>query len=1189
MDVANHGLVLLQQLNIQREFGFLCDCTVAVGDIHFKAHRAVLAAFSNYFKMIFIHQSSDYIKVQPADIQPDIFSYLLHLMYTGKGPKQPVDPNRLEEGIRFLHAYNLVHDPGHTGQVFVQHPDVLPLQSPNLYGIQISGSQKVAMRDVQLPGGRSGSSSQGLDPLCQVSVGVPSNIPEHRYARAPVMSAGNQESAVQLGSEDYSPNLSAGSRGSFSTGLQVPGLNFKRGKHHKLYSCHYCGERFSMRSSLRDHLYSHASGSLPHGAPSENRGLGDSQEAGEEAEKPEGLHAPGSDPLLPALDQQDGNSLDEQPPVGLTLTIDASGDTIETSGNFGSAKRRKFACSVCGHSPDTEPSSISPSSSFLPAGGEEVSAGKHQQGANESRDGQMTELEGAFREVFAQYDSVQVHAHYKCHRVGCERVQPDYRRGDKFVHKWLSDRDLTYCERTGVYWLLYEESQGMFCYLCRRHDTQNKQNKTKVFNGTPAVRYKKSALQVHAESQQHAAAVHAELAGRMSEREIAEKEKEEGAALHALFLAAYWLAREDLPTAKLLSVLRLLGEAGLKGATHFRRPDTLQEVFLSLGHVIRSRVVGRIRQASCYGLLSDQVAASAGGDPEDSAALMAFVQYVDPRTAEVLTNFLFVQAMRRRPDSDLSEELAGLISRTVAQLDLPIQRMASLVTDGGEVMTAERVGVAARLRELNPSLIAFHCLCHRLMLAGVSACPDCHYLLRVESYLEQLWELLERSPGLAEAYLSARLDKAMPSGRLRQALMRRLRQACRWRRLFFEASVEGAYNDYAALLRALSRLQDMDAAASGLLDQLRSMRFAGALYILREVSPILAGLSKIFRKGTVNFFTLEPSIKYTVYKLNEAAGSREALARLKADLLPTGRLASADLPLPSLEQEAELGSLLDAYVTAVKTDLQRRFGGSLSLVSAFSIFNPLLVPSPDSPDFADYGQPEIKTLAAHFYREAEGGEAKVNQLLGEWGKLKFDLHTWKNNVPDAVLTDTRVTVTEWCVRRLFTLKSELHRSCTTLLPLAEVSLSMPITNTWSERGFGALRRIEARLRRGRSFASNPSADLLNSLMHISVNGPDFGTSDCTQIVQEAELLFQQQRRRRFGGGTTGAGSSAQEKPLLVSAKLEDAAEACYSEASDVCMQTEQDLEQLQQELDEAVGILQLPVDNDSDSDDSLCD
>uniref|UniRef100_A0A6I8NJN4 BTB domain-containing protein n=1 Tax=Ornithorhynchus anatinus TaxID=9258 RepID=A0A6I8NJN4_ORNAN len=57
MDTSSHSLVLLQQLNMQREFGFLCDCTVAIGDVYFKAHRAVLAAFSNYFKMIFIHQT----------------------------------------------------------------------------------------------------------------------------------------------------------------------------------------------------------------------------------------------------------------------------------------------------------------------------------------------------------------------------------------------------------------------------------------------------------------------------------------------------------------------------------------------------------------------------------------------------------------------------------------------------------------------------------------------------------------------------------------------------------------------------------------------------------------------------------------------------------------------------------------------------------------------------------------------------------------------------------------------------------------------------------------------------------------------------------------------------------------------------------------------------------------------------
>ncbi|KAG8581047.1 hypothetical protein GDO81_007533, partial [Engystomops pustulosus] len=58
MNLANHGLTFLQQLNAQREFGFLCDCTVALGMFtSFKAHKSVLASFSNYFKMFFVHQT----------------------------------------------------------------------------------------------------------------------------------------------------------------------------------------------------------------------------------------------------------------------------------------------------------------------------------------------------------------------------------------------------------------------------------------------------------------------------------------------------------------------------------------------------------------------------------------------------------------------------------------------------------------------------------------------------------------------------------------------------------------------------------------------------------------------------------------------------------------------------------------------------------------------------------------------------------------------------------------------------------------------------------------------------------------------------------------------------------------------------------------------------------------------------
>uniref|UniRef100_A0A8C2FKP5 Zinc finger and BTB domain containing 2a n=1 Tax=Cyprinus carpio TaxID=7962 RepID=A0A8C2FKP5_CYPCA len=109
------------------------DCTVAIGDVLFKAHKAVLAAFSNYFRMLFIHQNSDCVRLKPSDIQADIFSYLLNLMYTGKFTSQPIDPLRLEQGVKFLHAYPLLQE---ASLLINPESQYVPLTN-SLYGIQI--------------------------------------------------------------------------------------------------------------------------------------------------------------------------------------------------------------------------------------------------------------------------------------------------------------------------------------------------------------------------------------------------------------------------------------------------------------------------------------------------------------------------------------------------------------------------------------------------------------------------------------------------------------------------------------------------------------------------------------------------------------------------------------------------------------------------------------------------------------------------------------------------------------------------------------------------------------------------------------------------------------------------------------------------------------------------------------------
>ena len=47
--------------------------------------------------------------------------------------------------------------------------------------------------------------------------------------------------------------------------------------------------------------------------------------------------------------------------------------------------------------------------------------------------------------------------------------------------------------------------------------------------------------------------------------------------------------------------------------------------------------------------------------------------------------------------------------------------MPCFVSDGASVMTGKNSGVAARLKNLQPTLISFHCICHNLALANSDA------------------------------------------------------------------------------------------------------------------------------------------------------------------------------------------------------------------------------------------------------------------------------------------------------------------------------------------------------------------------------------------------------------------------------------------------------------------------------------
>ncbi|KAM9798149.1 zinc finger and BTB domain-containing protein 2b [Neosynchiropus ocellatus] len=357
MELANHGLILLQQLNSQREFGFLCDCTVAIGDVFFKAHKAVLAAFSNYFRMLFIHQDSDCVRLKAADIQPDIFSYLLNLMYTGKLAPQLIDPTRLEQGVRFLHAYPLLQE---ASQALYSHPDQSINLSTSLYGIQIS-DQQVAM-SARL-------ASQLSSPVDMEQLAMDAQLPSSplpSQSKAPSSPPNGEASTSGLTTEDGALDLAGADGASANAILHVkPSIMKRTSSFRKHYSCHLCRSRFTQRSLLREHLLQHTqqaaldanSALSPVVARdlSEVEGIIKAAKASGPASALEiisdsektpasGTNSPHAELQASNWGAGGANSQADTPPPSDIADI----DNLESADLDREAKRRKYECDICG-------------------------------------------------------------------------------------------------------------------------------------------------------------------------------------------------------------------------------------------------------------------------------------------------------------------------------------------------------------------------------------------------------------------------------------------------------------------------------------------------------------------------------------------------------------------------------------------------------------------------------------------------------------------------------------------------------------------------------------------------------------------------------------------------------------------------------------------------------------------------
>ena len=243
--------------------------------------------------------------------------------------------------------------------------------------------------------------------------------------------------------------------------------------------------------------------------------------------------------------------------------------------------------------------------------------------------------------------------------------------------------------------------------------------------------------------------------------------------------------------------------------------------------------------------------------------------------------------------------------------------------------------------------------------------------------------------------------------------------------------------------------------------------------------------------------------------------------------------------------EEQLLNLLNNYVSSLQANIHQRFDDALPVLSAFSIFDPLAVPNPGSPGFTDYGKKEVVILAKHFY----SGNPKEHQLIAEWEKFKYDLASWKPAIPEEVKKSHTTISTEWCLTRLMKLQTSYSLVFPALVHIAEVCLSMPVSNAWPERGCSAVKRVKTRLR------SRLSVQMLQTLLAITINGPRVGTRVWVTDVRCRRTMGDSEETKEASKASVAAPSTVADEVTVATTALNLAAdsffdEGIYSESED---------------------------------------
>ncbi|CAL9683899.1 unnamed protein product [Knipowitschia caucasica] len=147
--------------------------------------------------------------------------------------------------------------------------------------------------------------------------------------------------------------------------------------------------------------------------------------------------------------------------------------------------------------------------------------------------------------------------------------------------------------------------------------------------------------------------------------------------------------------------------------------DTVRRRIQELAADIEAQLLDRLRSCEQFSIQLDE-----STDIANAAQLIVLVRY--PWEDDIVEDFLFCKEL---PGRTTGEEVFRLVDAFMTDASLSWDRCVAVCTDGAAAMTGRKSGLVARVKSVNPNIIATHCMLHRQALAAKDMDPDLHSVL----------------------------------------------------------------------------------------------------------------------------------------------------------------------------------------------------------------------------------------------------------------------------------------------------------------------------------------------------------------------------------------------------------------------------------------------------------------------------